>query len=489
MTVNRIRRSHLQLGLTGAVAVALLASASVSGTADARPRADKGAELAQAALAKGQVDKAIGLAETAVQGSPNNAAYRSLLGQAYLKAGRFASASTAFNDAMELGDNSARTALGLALSNVAAGRSGEAVAILDDWRDAIPATDLGLALALSGETSRGVAVLADALRNGDNSAKLRQNLAYAYALDGRWREARLMVEQDVPVDQVDARISDWATQARPEDYKVRVANLLGTRIANDPGMPAALALNQAPAVQQAVVEAATVKAAPAVAAARQVELPPVAEPAAEVEQSLAAYTPVEATTPFGGAPVAAAPAPAPVAVAAVEEPATNSFAENFASGIGTAFVSQPIVQQLPVGYVAAAITAVPRAKVGPVRAEAPARVAAIGTHLIQLGSFSSQQGARRAWGLYTARNPELRGYTMNISQAVVNGRNFWRVAAAGFDGGNNAWSMCGAVKSRGGVCFAYSAARGVQGGAVPNTMLAKATVRKSTAGPVRARRR
>ncbi len=82
-----------------------------------------------------------------------------------------------------------------------AGRNRDAVAILDDWRDAIPVADLGLALALAGEPTRGSAILADALRNGENTPKLRQNLAYAYALDGRWREARIMMMQDVPADQ------------------------------------------------------------------------------------------------------------------------------------------------------------------------------------------------------------------------------------------------------------------------------------------------
>jgi hypothetical protein len=43
---------------------------------------------------------------------------------------------------------------------------------------------------------------------------------------------------------------------------------------------------------------------------------------------------------------------------------------------------------------------------------------------------------------------------------VVHGRNFWRVAAAGFNAGG-ASGMCSSVKARGGVCFAYAARTGL----------------------------
>ena len=84
-------------------------------------------------------------------------------------------------------------------------------------------------------------------------------------------------------------------------------------------------------------------------------------------------------------------------------------------------------------------------------------VTANGTHMVQLGSFSSQQGARRAWGIYTARNASLSGYRMNITPAVVNGKNVWRVAAAGISGAGAANGLCSSVKKRGGACFAYAA--------------------------------
>ena len=200
MTVSAAKT--IRFALTGALGVALLAGAS-GGTA--APSVQRSVEQAQAALAKGKPDRAILIAEQAVTATPRESALRAVLAQAYLKAGRFEAAATTFEDAIELGDDSARTALGLSLAHAGCGRDQDALAILDQHRDKIPAEDFGLALALSGETGRGVAVLTDALRAGPTTPKLRQNLAYAYALDGRWAEARLMAQQDVPADQVGAR--------------------------------------------------------------------------------------------------------------------------------------------------------------------------------------------------------------------------------------------------------------------------------------------
>jgi Flp pilus assembly protein TadD len=489
MTSNRIRRSVLPLGMAGVMAVAIATGAGFSSSAVvAKPAPDKVAAEAQKALSKGQIDKAIELSEGLVAANPREARYRALLGQAYLRAGRFESAAQSLDDAMKLGDNSARTALSLALAYSGMGKNREAVAILDDWRDAIPVADLGLAYALAGETNRGVAILSDALRSGENTPKLRQNLAYAYALDGRWREARTMASQDVPADKLDARISDWAHKARPDDGRLRVASLVGAPVRADRGMPAELALNANPDQQQLAAEtAAQREPAPAVAAAGG-ELPAVeANPAA-----LAQYSPVSA------------PAAAPDAAAEVAPP--QSFASTFAD--------VPVVQAVPAALPVAAPA--PKAK-QPVRtasvAAKPAKVAAAhkpglrprraaapvvgkgSSHAVQLGSFSSEQGARRAWGYYASRNPELRNFRMTITPATVRGKKFWRVAAAGLDG-NGAGGLCSKVKSRGGVCFAYStigrpanapayAARAK----VKGPVLAVARPKAAPAGPTSARKK
>ena len=80
----------------------------------------------------------------------------------------------------------------------------------------------------------------------------------------------------------------------------------------------------------------------------------------------------------------------------------------------------------------------------------------------------------------TASNPSLREYRMVITPAVVRGKNYWRVAAAGFDG-RAASGMCSTVRGRGGVCFAYSATNAPAGAQpVPGQAF--------SVGPQRARR-
>lgn len=454
------KRVILPAGLAGLIAAALVAGGGVSATADARPSPDRTAVQAQAALASGKAEKAIALTEAVVAAAPREAAYRALLGQAYLKAGRFESAAQAFAAAMTLGDNNARTALALALAQVGAGRQDEAVALLDDWRDAIAPVDLGLALALAGETGRGVAILADAVRSGENSPKARQNLAYAYALDGRWREARVMAAQDVPANQIDDRIGEWASRARPEDSRARVAALLAAPLRADSEQPAALALaDDRGAENSAQTQLGMGNAAdaelPAVTPG-PAELPPVAVAEAAPAADLIPYRSV--ATAFVSRPVVqpvAAPRPATARAAAVAH-----------SGAARPFAAQPVAQRAfasPKRAVRAspriAKAALPGAAARAVRPAA--RPAASpghgnGTHLVQLGAFASERDARRASARYLARTPQLKAYRVAITAAVVRGKHYWRVTAAGLDAGKAA-GLCASLKAQGGACLAYAA--------------------------------
>lgn len=481
MSARTLRNRLLPLSITGSVVLAIVAGTGFSENVVAKPTPDKTAAAAQLALSKGQPEKAIELAEAVVAASPREPAYRVLLGQAYLRAGRFDSAAATFDDAIKLGDSSARSALGLALAYAATGRNRDAIAILDDWRDAIPAADLGLAMALSGEPTRGSAILADALRNGENTPKLRQNLAYAYALDGRWREARIMMMQDVPADQIDGRISEWAAKARPEDHHVRVANLLSTPVRSDPGQPARLALNGNAAREQLAAAPEQNTAAPQLAqrTAPTTELPPLA--AAEPDQTLASYRPV--TEP------AVEPAPRRNRFAQAFGDAPREPVASAASNPVT-FRSEPKVQPVVApqakvrrGLAAASRPAPTRRVAGAAAVSAPRG----GTHLVQLGSFFTEQGARRAWGVYASRNPDLRNYRMVISKAQVRGKTYFRVAAAGFKGSQGASGLCGTFKSRGLACFAYAARNGMPGvktRAVVQMVRAKVPAAAPKAAPV-----
>ena len=430
-TTSRSNRT-IGLAVTSAMAAALLTGCATK----APPRADLAASKAQVALAKGQTGKAIDSAEAAVAAEPRNAAYRAVLGAAYLEAGRFASAETSFDDAMALGDNSARTALSLALALTGQGKYAEASAVLNDWQDVIAPADLGLAYALAGQPQRGVQIMSNAIRAGDNTPKVRQNLAYAYALNGQWREARLMAAEDVPADQVGNRMQEWAVMAQPEAWQHRVAALLGAPAGvTDGGQPTRLALANTPGVQQLAAEAA------AYAAPEPVELAPALAPG-ELPR-------------FGGTPAVAVEAyPAPRSerlddfetAFATMAPAGGSVAQD-----AMRFVQEPVVQ-----------TVAMRPGAAPQPARAIAAKQSDGAHLVQLGSFASEQGARRAWGIYVRRYPELANREMVITEAVVRGKRYWRVSAAGYDNASSR-AMCGRVRNSGEGCFAWAENRPLPG--------------------------
>ncbi|MFN9499650.1 MAG: tetratricopeptide repeat protein [Erythrobacteraceae bacterium] len=403
---------RLALAVTTALASLALAGCAMS----AAPRGDVSFASAQTALAKGQTEKAIAHAEAAVLADPRNPSFRALLGATYLEAGRFESAATSFGDALDLGNEDPRTVLSFALAKTALGDGKAAVQVLDDHAKLIDPADLGLAYALAGQPQRGVHVMINALRSAEEaSPKLRQNLAYTYALAGNWRAARVMAAEDVPADQLDARIVEWAATSSPEQYQQRVAAMLGVTARADGGQPQQLALANFPASDVMVAEAAA-----------QADMPVMAE---------------------------ATPAPAPVAAPKMAEAASQpSFAEAFATPVAASaparvagsvqYVSNPVVQQLP----ARSEPALPRM----------AANKAAATHLVQLGAYNSKIEAQRGWTVLKGEFPQLKDHDVVITEAVANGRTFWRVAAAGF-GVNSAKGMCGTVKSAGRGCFTYAA--------------------------------
>jgi len=389
------------------------------------------AEAIDAVLAGGQSAKAMEIAEKAVAASPRDGALRAALGRAYLKEGRFQSAATALTDAVTLGENSSRTLLSLALAQTGAGQSREAAATLDAGRNTIPAVDLGLALALAGETSRGTVVLGDALRAGDQSDKLRANLAYAYALDGRWAEARNLVALDMDAAKVDERMTEWAKAAAPEAARERVASLLGVAMKADGGLPARLAL--APAATDAPVLAAADAAAvnaPTLAAAPEAELPAMVE------------APVEA-------------APAPIQFAAVEPVAAEAAPKlEIAHKAGAVKPRVKLVKAKLAKRVKAKAVEEVKPEAEPVLATVEPKVAG-GDHLVQLGAFLSEKNASRAKAAALLRDKSLSESDVTVAKAVVGGKTFWRVMVAGLDA-SGAAGKCQSIRKLGGVCFARS---------------------------------
>ena len=119
VTLSSLLVVTTMVGCTGA---AFRPSAAV-----VEPRGDaaKSAGAAERALADRNGGKAVEAAEAAVRLDPQNATYRRTLGRAYLLAGRFASAESAFSDAISLGGGDAGSFVNLALVQTAQGRRSE----------------------------------------------------------------------------------------------------------------------------------------------------------------------------------------------------------------------------------------------------------------------------------------------------------------------------------------------------------------------------
>ena len=84
-------------------------------------------------------------------------------------------------------------------------------------------------------------------------------------------------------------------------------------------------------------------------------------------------------------------------------------------------------------------------------------------HLVQLGRFSSLENAERAWEIYVSRYPELANHDRVITEAVLNGKRYFRVSASGF-GQADSSSMCERVdNSDGEGCISWAASSPLPG--------------------------
>lgn len=242
--------------LVGLALSGLMVAATLCGcTTASSPRlaSGSGAPPRAGAVLSTPAPPAISVAEQAVAVAPRDAVARYRLGRAYLSAGRFASAGSAFSDALTLDPTQGQAGVMAALAMLQQGRDEDARSLLATVRGGAPAADLGLALALAGQFEQARSVLEAAVRRSDADAHSRLNLALVYALDGRWNDAAAMASQDVPADRLPDRLHRWARIAqsglRPAD---RLTAILGIVPALDPGQPAALALvSPTPAVATA----------------------------------------------------------------------------------------------------------------------------------------------------------------------------------------------------------------------------------------------
>jgi D-alanyl-D-alanine carboxypeptidase len=396
------------------------ASAAKSVEAQAK-KAHSWAVKSEKLFAKGQTDKALTYAEAAVEGDMRNVEYRALLARIYMKQGRFVAAERTLMDVVELGQADPRTIVSLSLAKIAQGKVDSAISLVDAHRAILPASDYGLALALAGDNKRAVDVLVEAIRSNNATSRTRQNLALAYALDNRWREAQVMAAQDMPQTMVDQRIVQWAQYARPGAYEVRVAGLLGVKAQADSGQPVRLALNAA----------------------------------AATDVQMAAVGPVEETkiamADTGAELAAIGPSPITGLDAAVEDNAVAIAVAEKGPAFEAPLIKAPEGPAKASGTVAKPPVKLAIADIKPVQTKAVS-----GKYLVQLGAYSSPANAKDAWSKLVAKYSVLQGFESASSTVTVGGKKLTRLAAMGFGNKGSADAACKAIKAKGGDCIVRS---------------------------------
>jgi len=384
------------------------------------------ATRAQAALAANDLATALNFAESAVEYRPQDAAFRALLGNIYLASGRFASAEATYSDSLSLSGAQPQVVLKLALTQIALGRHEQASGLLASAQSMLDPTDLGLALALAGRADQAVAVLEPAARAIGADARTRQNLALAYALGGDWQAARTIAAQDIPADQLDARIDQWLNLAKPGQRGAQIAALIGvTPAASDPGQPVRLALGGAPArvavaaPAVAVVPVAPVSFVPAPPAAQAVV--PYAEPTAVavIEAPAAPIVPVAA--------IAVVEPVAPVAVALrTPRPALTPAAARLSQSL-------PELRR----------AALPRT--GRSRA------------VVQLGAYDKRSYIAGAWDRLSSKHGALKSFVPVTARFDSAKGTFYRLSVKGFASDRDAVQLCAGLKRSGAKCFVRAA--------------------------------
>jgi Flp pilus assembly protein TadD len=420
------------------------------------------ATRAMVALNANDFATAIDFAERAVEKTPADAGFRTLLGNAYFGAGRFASAEAAYKDALAIYANQPQAMLKLALVEIAQGKQAEAARLLQSADGVLDSANLGLALTLAGHSAEAVELLEAAARGTGADARVRQNLALAYAFSGDWTRARTIAAQDVPADQLDARLQQWMQLTNPAHASDQVAALTGVKpAASDPGQPTRLALLKpdsrqavaAPAPQPPVVEPAPIVAEaapqPVEAAPRMVEAaaPQVVEPAPVAHVAEAAVAPQ---------PQPVAPAPPP------EDPARVAAAKPEAPAPVIAIAQAAAMAPEAPAIFAALAPKVAAPRPAKRRAAAPAKRAPVqhaalkrGNRdaVMQLGAYGSRERVSVAWERITKRYPALRAYLPMTARFESPKGVFYRLSIQGFDSQREAIARCKLLKSNGGSCF------------------------------------
>ena len=433
MTKLRATNSIAALALAGLIAGCASPGARVSGVSNASDTSNVGLAMrAQIALGSGDLAGAVSFAERAVERTPSDADFRALLGNAYLASGRFASAEAAYRDSLTLLPGQPAVTMKLVLVSIAMGRGTNALATLDQLRAVADPADVGLAMALAGQPGNAIALLDEAARRPGADGRTRQNLALAHALAGDWINARAIAAQDIPANEVDARMAAWMTLAGPRNPAQQIASLIGvTQPAGDPGQPVRLALRDG---------------GPQMAASTPAPQP-VAAVETPVDPAVAQPTQMAETTVFED-PAFAAPSPVPADA-------------SVAPSVELAEIGPPAMRLPDVAQTLDALRREPVAlsnrlpRVAELRRAAEVRFGKSKV-VVQIGAYGSPSKLQVGWSKLAKRHGALGRYTPTTARFVAPIGTVYRLSLKGFASDREARGMCAELKRSGAACFVRS---------------------------------
>ena len=162
----------------------------------------------------GQKSRQIAVLKKLVAYHPRDMALRFRLGRALLEGGRSVQAEGTFRAMIQAGQRDWRTynALGSALAaqgRFAEARAQYALALRAAPKNAKVINNIALSHILEGNPAKAETMLREALATpeGRREPRIRQNLALALGLQGRFKEARYIASQDLPPAEVEANMA------------------------------------------------------------------------------------------------------------------------------------------------------------------------------------------------------------------------------------------------------------------------------------------
>jgi len=249
--------------LSASVALLLAACGTDIGGEAKGDAYDSSVKQADEARKSGDLDSAIPLYGRALEANPNGVEAKLGLGQAYLTVGMSSEAAALFRDVLDkkTSDQTARRGLALALISMGqpelAERQLEA-ALLADGRDYrtlnaygvvldmmgrhaeaqaryrqgielapeyLPLrSNFGLSLAISGQPQEAIAQLAPLANSRGADGRVRQNLAFAYAMNGDLENCLLVSRKDLDEQSAQRQLS-YFMQLRSLPVEARSAEL------------------------------------------------------------------------------------------------------------------------------------------------------------------------------------------------------------------------------------------------------------------------